>query len=69
MKDKGTTLLVVEDEAELRELGAQILDGSGCRVLQAGGVAEALRIAAATAPIHLLLTDFSRLALLESPRT
>jgi DNA-binding response OmpR family regulator len=56
---KGKTLLVVEDEAVLRELEVQILGSSGCRVLQAGCVAEALRLTAATAPIHLLLTDFS----------
>jgi DNA-binding response OmpR family regulator len=56
---KGKTLLVVEDEAVLREFEVQILGSSGCRVLQAGCVAEALRVTAATAPIHLLLTDFS----------
>ena len=56
---KGKTLLVVEDEAVLRECEVQILGGSGCRVLHAGCVAEALRLAAAAAPIHLLLTDFS----------
>jgi DNA-binding response OmpR family regulator len=43
----------------LREFEVQILGSSGCRVLQAGCVAEALRVTAATAPIHLLLTDFS----------
>ena len=56
---KGKTLLVVEDEAMLRECEVQVLGSSGCRVLQAGCVAEALRVTAATAPIHLLLTDFS----------
>jgi DNA-binding response OmpR family regulator len=59
MTDKGKTLLVVEDEADLRELEVQILGGSGFRVLQAGCVAEALRVAAATAPLDLLLTDLS----------
>ena len=42
MTDKGKTLLVVDDEAVLRELEVQILESSGCRVLEAGGVAEAL---------------------------
>ena len=56
---KGKTLLVVEDEAVLLECEVQILGSSGCRVLQAGCVAEALRVTAATAPIHLLLTDLS----------
>jgi hypothetical protein len=55
---KGKTLLVVEDEAVLRECEVQVLGSSGCRVVQAGCVAEALRVSAATAPIHLLLTDF-----------
>jgi hypothetical protein len=31
---KGKTLLVVEDEAVLRECEVQILGSSGCRVLQ-----------------------------------
>jgi DNA-binding response OmpR family regulator len=61
--DKGTltgkTLLVVEDESVLRELEVQILGGSCFRVLQAGCVAEALRLAAAEPSIHLLLTDLS----------
>jgi DNA-binding response OmpR family regulator len=56
---KGKTLLVVEDEAVLLECEVQILGSSGCRVLQAGCVTEALRVTAATAPIHLLLTDLS----------
>jgi DNA-binding response OmpR family regulator len=56
---KGKTLLVVEDEAVLREFEVQVLGSSGCRVLEAGCVAEALRVIAATAHIHLLLTDFS----------
>ncbi len=43
----------------LLDVEVQILEGSGYRVLPAGGVAEALRVAAAIAPIHLLLTDFS----------
>jgi two-component system, cell cycle sensor histidine kinase and response regulator CckA len=56
---KGKTLLVVEDEAGVRELETQILESCGFRVLQAGCVAEALQVAAAAAPLHLLLTDFS----------
>ena len=59
MTDQGQTLLVVEDEEALREFEVQILGDSGYRVLQAECVAAALRIAAATTPIHLLLTDLS----------
>ena len=59
MTDQGQTLLVVEDEEVLREFEVQILGDSGYRVLQAECVAAALRVAAATTPIHLLLTDLS----------
>ena len=55
----GTTLLVVEDEQSLRELEVEVLSGAGYHVLQSGCVAEALKLAAAAAPVHLLLTDFS----------
>jgi len=55
---KGKTLLVVDDEHEVRELMAQVLCQEGYNVLQADGAAEALRIATG-ATIHLLLTDFS----------
>ncbi len=37
MTDQGKTLLVVDDEAVLRALEVQILESSGCRVLEAGG--------------------------------
>ena len=56
---KGKTILVVEDEPLVRELEAQILGSRGVQVLQSGCVAEAVKVAVATAPIHLLLTDFS----------
>jgi len=52
------TLLVVDDEAAVRELMALILCTEGYTVIQAEGAAEAMRLAAA-ANIHLLLTDFS----------
>jgi DNA-binding response OmpR family regulator len=56
---KGQTLLVVEDEVILREVEVLFLRNSGYQVLEAGCVAEALQMAAATMPIHLLLTDHS----------
>jgi DNA-binding response OmpR family regulator len=59
MTNNGKTLLVVEDDGDLREIEAQILADSGYRVLPAGDMAEALRVAASSPPIHLLLTDFS----------
>src|SRR5712671_359241 len=54
----GKTLLVVDDEPAIRELVAKVLCQEGYNALQAGGAAEALRLAA-TATIHLLITDFS----------
>jgi signal transduction histidine kinase/ActR/RegA family two-component response regulator len=54
----GQTVLVVEDEAEVRAVAAEILRGRGYTVLEAADGQEALRIAARQrAPLHLLLTD------------
>ena len=57
--NSGKTLLVVDDEPDLREFMAEVLASKGYRVLQAGDIDEALRLAAAHSPIHLLITDFS----------
>jgi two-component system cell cycle sensor histidine kinase/response regulator CckA len=52
------TVLLVEDERDVRELAIEILEGYGYRVLPAGGPAEALALAERhPGPIHLLLTD------------
>jgi PAS domain S-box-containing protein len=52
------TVLVVEDEDELRELTAEVLGLAGYVVLSAAGPSEALEISRAYAgPIRLLLTD------------
>ena len=52
------TILVVEDQPEVRDFACGVLRTLGYRVLDAGGGAEAIRVAeAATEPIHLLLTD------------
>jgi two-component system, cell cycle sensor histidine kinase and response regulator CckA len=52
------TILVVDDEPDLRELVAQILEAEGYRVLLAGSGAEALeQWAKRCGHIHLLLTD------------
>jgi len=59
ISDPARTLLVVDDDAEVRRLLTEILSSQGYQVLQAGNSAEALRVASATATIHLLLTDFS----------
>ncbi len=56
---KGTeTVLLVEDEAGVRQLARQILKQHGYRVLEAADAKEALRLASQErGPIHLLLTD------------
>jgi DNA-binding response OmpR family regulator len=53
------TLLVVDDDPAVRSLEVELLSAHGYNVLQAEGAAEALRLATATAAIHLLVTDFS----------
>ena len=52
------TVLVVEDEKNLREVAVVLLQQGGYRVLEAKGAEEALRIIRASEPeIDLLLTD------------
>ncbi len=52
------TVLLVEDEPEVRDLAREILEGSGYTVLQACDAQEALLMAERrSGPIHLLLTD------------
>jgi DNA-binding NtrC family response regulator len=52
------TILLVEDEAEVRDLVAQMLQRSGYTVLVASDAATALELSARHAgDIHLLLTD------------
>ncbi len=52
------TLLVVEDDRDVRDLARQVLQRQGYTLLEAGDGQEALRIAAGyPGPIHLLLAD------------
>jgi PAS domain S-box-containing protein len=54
----GETILLVEDEASLRELSSRILTRSGYQVCAVGSGAEAVRLASDSAQtIDLLLTD------------
>jgi len=53
------TLLVVDDDEAVRKLEARILSQLGHKVLEAEDPMEAMRLAAATPTIHLLVTDFS----------
>jgi PAS domain S-box-containing protein len=52
------TILMVEDEDDLRQITARILTRAGYHVLAAAGGAQAIRLAQThPGPIHLLLTD------------
>ena len=51
------TVLVVDDEAMVRDLLTEVLRLQGYNVLAVASAAEALRVAASTATIHLLITD------------
>jgi DNA-binding response OmpR family regulator len=53
------TLLVVDDDPMVRNLETLLLREHGYTVLEAESAAEALRVAASTVAIHLLVTDFS----------
>jgi CheY-like chemotaxis protein len=54
----GETLLVVDDEAALRDVAGRILSGAGYRVLTAEGGTRALELAAGhEGPIDLLVSD------------
>ncbi|MFI6075792.1 ATP-binding protein [Actinoplanes sp. NPDC051343] len=58
VKGRGETLLVVEDEAALRDVAGRILSGAGYRVLAAECGPEALELAAAhQGAIDLLVSD------------
>jgi CheY-like chemotaxis protein len=57
--DEVRTLLVVDDDQVTRELEVRILRHLGHKVLEAEGPLEAMRLAAVTPTIHLLLTEFS----------
>ena len=54
----AATLLVVDDEAAIRELEVLVLRGLGYKVLSADGPVQALLQAAFTPTIDLLLTDY-----------
>jgi two-component system, cell cycle sensor histidine kinase and response regulator CckA len=52
------TLLLVEDEEQVRCIAREILRGHGYRVLDAASPSEALALSAAyCGPVHLLVTD------------
>jgi PAS domain S-box-containing protein len=56
-RGRGETILLVEDNNQLRAAATRTLKKMGYRVFAASGLDEARRIAATEGPIHLLLTD------------
>lgn len=52
-----TTVLVVDDNAPVRRVAAQLIADLGYLVVEAGGAAEALEILRQDRPIDLLFTD------------
>jgi DNA-binding response OmpR family regulator len=59
ISEPAKTLLVVDDDAMVRNLETEILRLQGYTVLEAESAAEALRVAASTVAIHLLVTDYA----------
>ena len=57
--ESARTLLVVDDDPMVRQIETEFLRLQGYTVLEAGSAAEALRVAASTATIHLLITDLA----------
>ena len=57
ISEPARTLLVVDDDAMVRRVETEILRLQGYTVLEAENAAEALRVAASTVTIHLLITD------------
>lgn len=57
ISEQTKTVLVVDDDRMVRDLETQILRVQGYTVLEAENAAEALRVAASTVTIHLLITD------------
>jgi len=57
-KGQGETILLVEDEAAILDMGRRMLETLGYRVLATATAAEAIRLAEEAADgIHLLITD------------
>jgi two-component system cell cycle sensor histidine kinase/response regulator CckA len=57
VKDRGRTVLVVDDEASVREFVDRALTFAGYRTVVASDGPEALAIFEATGPFDLLVTD------------
>ena len=56
-QSERTTILVVEDEALIRMISADILEEAGFRVLEAANAAEAILIMEGADHVELMFTD------------
>jgi len=57
VRPASATIMVVDDEAEVRMIVSEFLEDSGYRVLQADGAAAALRLLDVEPGVQLLVTD------------
>jgi CheY-like chemotaxis protein len=57
LEGSGETILVVEDDSDVRDYVVEALSGVGYRVLQAGDAEAALAVLATNPQIQLMLTD------------
>ena len=57
MAHSSTVILIVEDEFLLRMDAAEMLEGAGFEVIQAGDADEAIAILTARSDIHVVFTD------------
>lgn len=53
----NATIMVVDDDAEVREIVSEFLSESGHRILQAGNGAEALELLQKLPDVDLIVTD------------
>ncbi len=56
-REKPLSILVVDDEAPVREVVAWMLEEAGCSVHEAAGGREALRFLAEFGPVDLVISD------------
>ena len=54
---EGATLMIVDDDPEVRIIVAEFLEDFGYRVLQARGGAEALELLARTSDLQMIISD------------
>ena len=56
-RGRGETILVIEDDPEVRALAVNVLDGLGYRVIDVAEAADARKVLAEGGQVDLLLSD------------